>query len=140
MGSPRFELGVADPDFPGMQWIATVTALTNHARARGLQAIDGPYVALSDREGYLESARRGKALGCVGKWCVHPSQIELAHEAYAPTADELRTASAVLDAYSRATDAGIGAAVFEGLMIDEASRKLAAAMLNDAAAPTGVDQ
>lgn len=135
MGVPRFELGVADPEFPGVQWTWTMSTLANNARARGIQAIDGPYVAFHDTDGYLESARRGKALGFVGKWCIHPSQIELAHLAYAPTTEELETARAVLEAYTRATDQGIGAVVFEGLMIDEASRKLAAAMI--ANAPSG---
>lgn len=129
MGIPSFALGVADPEFPGIQWAWTMGAISNHARARGIQAIDGPYVAFADTDGYLQSARRGKALGFVGKWCIHPSQIALAHAAYAPTADELDSARAVLDAYARATAQGIGASVYEGLMIDEASRKLAVAML-----------
>lgn len=131
MGSPRFELGVADPDFPGVQWHWTMSAVVNHARARSLQAIDGPYVALEDEEGYLASARRGKAMGFLGKWCVHPSQIALAHRAYAPTEADVARAQAVLDAYSKALELGIGAAVFEGLMIDEASRKLAARLIAD---------
>lgn len=131
MGSPRFELGVTDPDFPGVQWHWTMSSVVNHARAHAVQAIDGPYVALADEEGYLDSARRGKAMGFVGKWCVHPSQIALAHRAYAPTEGDLARAQAVLDTYSRALDLGIGAAVFEGLMIDEASRKLAARIIAD---------
>lgn len=132
MGIPRFDLGVPDPGYPGVQWHWVMSALANHARARGIQAIDGPYVALHDDAGYLESARRGKALGFAGKWCIHPSQIPLAHEAYAPTAEELDTARGVLDAYARAAEQGVGAAVFDGLMIDEASRKLAVDMLEDA--------
>jgi citrate lyase subunit beta/citryl-CoA lyase len=131
MGSPRFELGVADPEFPGVQWHWTMSSIVNHARARGLQAIDGPYVALEDEQGYLASARRGKAIGFLGKWCVHPSQIDLAHRAYAPTATDVARAQSVLDAYGRALELGVGAAVFEGLMIDEASRKLAARLLAD---------
>lgn len=139
MGSPRFELGVTDPVFPGVQWHWTMSAIVNHARARSLQAIDGPYVALQDEDGYLESARRGKAMGFVGKWCVHPSQIALAHRAYAPTQADVARAQAVLDAYSRALELGIGAAVFDGLMIDEASRKLAARLIADYEASQGAD-
>jgi citrate lyase subunit beta/citryl-CoA lyase len=60
---------------------------------------------------------------------VHPSQIALAHAAYTPTEDELRRARAVLDAYQRAASDGAGAAVFDGFMIDEATRKLAVDML-----------
>jgi citrate lyase subunit beta / citryl-CoA lyase len=138
MGIPRFEFGVADPVFPGVKWLWAMSEIANHARAAGVEAIDGPYVAFHDEAGYLESARRGRALGFRGKWCVHPSQIALAHAAYSPTEDELGRARAVLDAYERAAAAGIGAAVFDGFMIDEATRKLAAEMLGAAgAAETG---
>lgn len=130
MGSARFELGVADPEFPGVQWHWTMSAVVNHALANGIQPIDGPYVALEDADGYLASAKLGRSMGFAGKWCVHPSQIALAHRAYAPTRQELFRAQAVLDAYARATELGVGAAVFEGLMIDEASRKLAARLLS----------
>jgi citrate lyase subunit beta / citryl-CoA lyase len=129
MGVTGFSLGVADPGFPGVQWTWVMSEIATHARAHHIEAIDGPYVAFHDERGYLESARRGKALGFSGKWCIHPSQIALAHAAYATTPEELRTARAVLEAYERATEQGIGAAVFDGLMIDEATRKLAVDML-----------
>jgi citrate lyase subunit beta/citryl-CoA lyase len=129
MGIPRFEFGVADPVFPGVKWLWAMSEIANHARAAGVEAIDGPYVAFHDDAGYLESARRGRALGFRGKWCIHPSQIALAHAAYTPTEDELSRARAVLDAYERAESAGLGAAVFDGFMIDEATRKLAVDML-----------
>jgi citrate lyase subunit beta/citryl-CoA lyase len=129
MGIPRFALGVPDPGFPGVQWLWVMSEIANHARAHGVEAIDGPYVALHDEQGYLESARRGRALGFTGKWCIHPDQIEPAHAAYAATEEELRTARAVLAAHVAATERGIGAAVFDGLMIDEAHRKLAVDIL-----------
>jgi hypothetical protein len=43
-------------------------------RAYGLRAIDGPFGDFSDPEGYKDGARRAAALGCEGKWAIHPSR------------------------------------------------------------------
>ena len=53
-------------------------------RAYGLRAIDGPFGDFSDPEGYKAGARRGAALGCEGKWAIHPSQVALANEVFCP--------------------------------------------------------
>jgi citrate lyase subunit beta/citryl-CoA lyase len=122
---PRFALGMIDPEYPGHQWHWVMSSIVNHARAVGVQAIDGPYVDFSDQQGYLESARRAKLLGFDGKWCIHPNQIPWATEIFTPTQQEYDYAEGLLQAYEQATRAGIGAAVFDGKLIDEASRKLA---------------
>jgi citrate lyase subunit beta/citryl-CoA lyase len=137
MGISRFDLGRPAPSFP-TQWHWVMSGLANHALAASIQPIDGPYVVLGDRDGYMETARRGKLLGFVGKWCIHPEQIEWANEAYRPTQEELDTANAVLDRYAAATAEGLGATRFDGLMIDEATRKLAQRIVDaagDGAAP-----
>lgn len=125
LGIASFGIGMIDPDYPGHQWHWVMGEIVNHARATGLQAIDGPYVDFSDREGYLESARRAKLLGFEGKWCIHPNQIEWANEAFSPAQEEYEYAERLLEAYRESTEAGVGAAVFDGKLIDEASRKLA---------------
>ncbi len=56
---------------------------------------------------------------------MHPSQIEVVNEAFAPTDEEFRHATALLAAYARATEEGRGAVRFGDEMIDEASRKMA---------------
>ncbi len=91
----------------------------------GLQAIDGPYVEFREPEGYLESARRARLLGFDGKWCIHPNQIEWANAAFTPDPELYERSERLLAAYAEATAAGLGAAVYEGKMIDEATRKLA---------------
>jgi citrate lyase subunit beta/citryl-CoA lyase len=125
LGIPRFELGMIDPDYPGHQWHWVMSALAVQARASGVQAIDGPYVDFHDRDGYLESARRAKLLGFEGKWCIHPNQIEWANAEFTPSRELYDEAERVLAAYAEATAAGRGAALHEGKMIDEATRKLA---------------
>jgi citrate lyase subunit beta / citryl-CoA lyase len=95
------------------------------ARAHGLQAIDGPYAAISDLDGLRRSAESVAALGYDGKWVVHPSQVEVVNAAFSPTQAEYDRAELLLDAYAHYTERGHGAAMLDGEMIDEASRKMA---------------
>ena len=97
----------------------------NNARAVGCDAIDGPYGDYADPAGYHEAATRAKLLGIDGKWCIHPSQIEIANDVFTPTRELFEHALGLLDAYAEALAAGRGAASYDGKMIDEASRKMA---------------
>jgi citrate lyase subunit beta/citryl-CoA lyase len=60
-----------------------------------------------------------------GKWTIHPRQIATVNEVFAPSREEWDRARAMLDAYREAHEAGRGAAMFDGAMIDEANRKMA---------------
>ena len=91
------------------------------ARAFGLAAIDGPFVVLDDEPGLRASALRSRALGYDGKWCIHPGQVEICNEVYAPTAAELERARRIL---------GVdGVARLDGEMVDAANRRMAEAIL-----------
>ncbi len=98
------------------------------ARARGVSAIDGPFLQIRDVEGFRRTARRSAALGFDGKWVVHPDQIEAANETYAPSQPDYDRAELILDAYAWATSSAggrRGAVRLGEEMIDEASRKMA---------------
>ena len=96
------------------------------ARARGLQAIDGPYLKVRDTDGFRRSAVSAAALGYDGKWVLHPSQIDAANEVFAPAAADFAQASRIIEAYDRATSVEARGAVMLGdEMIDEASHKMA---------------
>jgi citrate lyase subunit beta/citryl-CoA lyase len=98
------------------------------ARANDKQAIDGPYLAIKDVDGYRRVAGRSAALGFDGKWVLHPDQVEAANEIYSPRQEDYDQAELILDAYDYATSSAGGAkgAVMLGdEMIDEASRKMA---------------
>ena len=90
------------------------------AHAVGLRPIDGPYVDFRDPEGFRAAARRAKALGYEGKWCIHPSQIELANEIFSPSAEEVAWAEALLAQMAQAHASGAGAVQVSGQMIDMA--------------------
>jgi citrate lyase subunit beta/citryl-CoA lyase len=64
---------------------------------------------------------RSHVLGFVGKWAIHPSQIEIANEVYAPEPDEVEHAQRVVEAMEAGQAAGKGAVQLDGEMIDEAS-------------------
>jgi citrate lyase subunit beta/citryl-CoA lyase len=98
------------------------------ARAYDKQAIDGPYLAIKDLDGYRRVAGRSAALGFDGKWVLHPDQVAAANEVFSPRQEDYDHAELILDAYDYYTSAAGGAkgAVMLGdEMIDEASRKMA---------------
>jgi citrate lyase subunit beta / citryl-CoA lyase len=124
-GVPQLELGMIEPEYPGHQWHYILAQIVNNARAVGADAIDGPYGDYGDPDGFRESCKRAALLGVDGKWCIHPSQIAIANEVFAPTKEQFELAERILAAYAEAIKAGKGAASLDGKMIDEASRKMA---------------
>jgi len=96
------------------------------ARANGKQAIDGPYLQIRDPDGFRRVAARSAALGFDGKWVLHPDQVGIANEVYAPSQEDYDHAELILDAYEHSTTVQkIGAVMLGEEMIDEASRKMA---------------
>jgi len=96
------------------------------ARARGLQAIDGPFAAIRDLDGLAASAASAAAIGFDGKWVLHPGQVEVANAEFSPSQAEYDRAELIIEAYEYYTSVqGRGAALLDGEMVDEASRKLA---------------
>jgi citrate lyase subunit beta/citryl-CoA lyase len=92
------------------------------ARAHGLSVVDGPWAALDDPEGLRASALRARALGYDGKWCIHPGQVAICNEVFSPTPEEADRARRIL--------ASAGVERLDGEMVDEANRRMAAAILS----------
>jgi citrate lyase subunit beta/citryl-CoA lyase len=131
--SPRLEaivLGYADlrvslgrsPSAPLDTWLAVQDAVLRAARAAGLQAIDGPHLAIDDEEGLRAAATRAAELGFDGKWAIHPAQIEPITAAFTPGPEEVARARAVLAALEEAAAGGRGAVSLDGEMLDEPAR------------------
>ena len=126
LGLPTVTAGLPMPDYPGDHWHFILSRILVAARNAGLQAIDGPYLLIKDLDGFREMAMRARALGYDGKWALHPGQIDVLNEVFAPTQEEYDKAEALLEAYGHATDVeSRGAVMFGTEMIDEASRKMA---------------
>jgi citrate lyase subunit beta/citryl-CoA lyase len=111
-------------NYPGDIWHYARSKIVVAARAAGIDAVDGPYADFRHPEGYRQEALRSATMGFVGKWAIHPSQIELANEIYSPTREEVERARRLEAAYARAEAEGIGAVTFEGVMIDAASVRI----------------
>ena len=71
------------------------------------------------------AARRAAALGCEGKWAIHPSQVELANQIFSPLPEEVERARRILLAMEEAAREGKGAVSLDGRLIDAASIKMA---------------
>ncbi len=118
-------IGGLNPDYPGDQWHAAISRMTAACRAYGLRPIDGPFGDFDDPDGYRLAARRAAALGCEGKWAIHPKQIELANEVFTPPEAETTKAKRILEELEKAAKEGKGAASLDGKMIDAASARMA---------------
>jgi len=102
--------GTAGERYPGDMWHYACKRVIVAARANGLDAIDGPYAAITDPAGYRREASWAATLGAVGKWAIQPSQIPIANEIFAPTQAEIEQAASALQAMRRAEAEGLGAA------------------------------
>jgi citrate lyase subunit beta/citryl-CoA lyase len=92
--------------------------ILNAARAAGIQAIDSVFGDVGDLEGLRAWAANSRALGFEGMGCVHPAQIAVIHEVFAPTAAELEKARRILVAYEEAQSKGLGVVSLGSKMID----------------------
>jgi citrate lyase subunit beta/citryl-CoA lyase len=110
--------------------------VVNAARAAGVQPIDTVYSDVSNMEGLREAVLEAKGLGFDGKGCIHPRQIAVIHEAFAPSEAQLTTARRIVEAFEEAEKKGLGVVSLGSKMIDppvvkQAQRivKLAEAMM-----------
>jgi citrate lyase beta subunit len=132
MGMPLAHIGEFDQhdaDYPGHRWHAVMLTLVAAARANGLRCMDGPYAAYKDTPGLERACRVARALGFDGKQCIHPAQLAIVNTAFSPSDDEVRAATALVQAYDAATAAGQGAATHDGRMIDAVSLRMARTIL-----------
>ena len=106
--------------YPGDLWHYARNRVIIAARAAGVDAIDGPYLDFKNPDGYLRECARARALGMVGKWAIHPGQIDIANEVFSPTTQEVERARQIDALYRQAQASGQGAVAYEGRMIDMA--------------------
>ena len=118
--------------YPGDIWHYQRHKLTIAARANKIDAVDGPYADFKNPAAFNEECRRAMILGMVGKWAIHPSQVELAQAAFSPAAADVARARDMMRAYDAALAQGLGAVQYEGKMIDIASVRIVKNMVDRA--------
>ena len=94
------------------------TQLVNACRAAGIQPIDSVFSDVADMEGLRENVKRSKSLGFDGMGCIHPRQIKVIHESFAPEQDEIEKAKRIVRAFDEATAKGLGVVSLGTKMID----------------------
>ncbi|RMD93679.1 MAG: CoA ester lyase [Alphaproteobacteria bacterium] len=110
------------------------------ARAHGRICIDGVYNAFRDIEGLRREAEQGRALGMDGKTLIHPAQIAVANEVFAPTAEEIELARRQIEAFEAAQAEGKGVAVVDGRIVENLHVETARATLAKAEAIAALDK
>jgi len=88
------------------------------ARADGVPIVDGVYNAFKDDEGLWNECDQGRRLGFDGKTLIHPAQIAIANEVFAPSAADLDLARRQILAFEEAEAAGEGVAVVDGKIVE----------------------
>ena len=104
--------------FEGNESFYARSTIVNAARAAGIQPIDSVFSDVADMEGLKQTVIRSKALGFDGMGCIHPRQIRVIHEAFAPTADEIEKAKKIVFAWHEAEAKGLGVVALGSKMID----------------------
>lgn len=102
------------------------------ARGEGLTVIDGVFNDIADGAGFEAECRHGLEFGFDGKTLIHPSQVDVCNAVFAPTAEEIARARAVIAAFAAPENAGKGVIKVDGRMtellhLEEANRVVAVA-------------
>ena len=111
------DLGIARTNEGNESFVARCT-IVNAAKAAGVQAIDTVFSDVDDMEALRQSVVEAKSLGFEGKGCIHPRQIKVVHEAFAPTEKEIEKAKKIVLAFDEAKQKGIGVVSLGSKMID----------------------
>ncbi len=117
-----------DEIYPGHRWNYAISRIVMAAKARGIMAIDAPYGNFKDNEGLTRSAQLACALGCDGKWAIHPGQLDIINQIFSPTQEDIERARKVIEAHNRANEDDRGAVAVDGRMVDNATVRLAQRM------------
>ena len=90
------------------------------ARSAGILPLGfiGTVADYKDLDAFRATVRRSRRLGFRGASVIHPSQIAILNEEFAPSAEEVASARRIVAAYREAVAAGRGSIAVDGKMID----------------------
>ncbi len=94
------------------------SAVVNACRAAGIQPIDSVFSDVSDMEALRRNVLESKALGFDGMGCIHPRQVAVIHETFAPEKAEIDKAKKIVRAFEDARSRGLGVVAIGSKMID----------------------
>ena len=111
------DLGVARTA-EGKESLFARSRVVNAARAAGLQAIDSVFSDVADMDALRAWGQNSRAMGFEGMGCLHPLQIPVIHEAFAPTPTEIEKAQRIVAAFEEAQSKGLAVVSLGSKMID----------------------
>jgi citrate lyase subunit beta/citryl-CoA lyase len=111
------DLGVARTP-GGDESLYARSRLVNACKAAGIQPIDSVFSDVADMEGLRENVKRSRSLGFEGMGCIHPRQVAVIHEGFAPSENEIEKAEQIMAAFAEATARGEGVISLGNKMID----------------------
>lgn len=117
-------VGGEGPGYPPDIWHYPRYKMTIACHANGIDPVDGPYANFHNPDAYRTECERSNVLGMVGKWAIHPSQVEIAQEAFSPSREAVDAARKQKAAYDEALQQGLGAINVDGVMVDAASVRI----------------
>jgi citrate lyase subunit beta/citryl-CoA lyase len=106
------------------------TMLVNACKAARIQAIDSVFSDIADMEALRQNVITSKSLGFDGMGCIHPRQIRVIHENFAPDKVEIEKAKKIVNAFMDATEKGLGVVSLGTKMIDAPVVKRAQKVIN----------
>jgi citrate lyase subunit beta / citryl-CoA lyase len=114
----------------GSESIYARARVVNAAKAAGIQAIDSVFGDVGNVDGLRHWGENSRALGFEGMGCIHPAQIRIIHQAFAPSPAEIDKAMKIVAAFEEAQAKGLGVVSLGSKMIDppvvERAKKLVA--------------
>jgi citrate lyase subunit beta/citryl-CoA lyase len=119
---------------PMLAWLANAIAA---GRAHGVDVLDVVYNDLGDAEGFRAECEQGRDFGFDGKTLIHPNQIDVANEVFAPSATELQGARAIIAEFAKPENAGRGVISLNGRMVERMHADMAERVVALAAAIAG---
>lgn len=99
------------------------------AKAEGKVIVDGVFNAFKDEAGLRAECEQGRDMGFDGKTLIHPAQLEIANEVFAPSPEDLELARRQIAAFAEAKAQGQGVAVVDGKIVENLHIVTAEAML-----------
>ena len=87
--------------------------------------LDGVYNNFRDTQGFEAECRHGRMLGMDGKTVIHPGQVETANAVFAPSAEDVSHARAILAAFKRPENHGKAVITLNGEMVERLHAEMA---------------
>lgn len=98
-----------------LPWLMNIVLV---ARRYGLRVLDGVWNDFRDMHGYEREVRQSRMMGFDGKTLIHPTQVDLANQEFAPSKEAVAEARAIVEAFARPENAGAGVISIDGKMVE----------------------